>query len=271
MPAILKTTQIQEPSSATVNIGLDSAGNVGIGTTTPTAPLDVKVGTGNFTVGLQGAGNALLTASSTMQLDAAGASSAMVFKTVSTERMRIDTSGNLLVGTTTQSTGALVTVNGSIKGTITSGTSQASTSGTSIDFTSIPSWAKRVTLMLSSVSTNGNSFTLFQLGTSSGVTTSGYVTTSSFLTTATVTTNSTAGFVLRDGANLTDSRTGSIVFTNITGNTWVGSGVFTSSTSGTSTIAGNIALASALDRVRVTTVNGTDVYDAGTINILYEG
>jgi len=83
--------------STTFNTGVNLAtvsGNVGIGTATPSAPLDVKVGTGNFTVGLQGAGNALLTASSTMQLDAAGASSAMVFKTVGTERARIDSSGN---------------------------------------------------------------------------------------------------------------------------------------------------------------------------------
>ena len=39
MPAILKTTQIQEPSSATANISLDSSGNVGIGTDEPVSKL----------------------------------------------------------------------------------------------------------------------------------------------------------------------------------------------------------------------------------------
>jgi hypothetical protein len=36
-------------------------------------------------------------------------------------------------------------------------------------------------------------------------------------------------------------------------------------------VAGNaLALGGVLDRVRLTTVNGTDTFDAGTVNILYE-
>ena len=33
---------------------------------------------------------------------------------------------------------------------------------------------------------------------------------------------------------------------------------------------GNVTLGGALDRIRVTTVNGTDLFDAGSINIMYE-
>ena len=57
---------------------------------------------------------------------------------------------------------------------ITSGTSQASTSGTSIDFTGIPSWVKRITVMFNGVSTNGTSNPLIQIGDSSGVAITGY-------------------------------------------------------------------------------------------------
>ena len=62
---------------------------------------------------------------------------------------------------------------------IVSGTSQASTSGTSIDFTSIPSWVKRVTVMFNGVSSNGASQKLIQIGSGS-VTTTGYVASSAY-------------------------------------------------------------------------------------------
>ena len=41
MPAILKTTQIIEPSSGTTNITLDSSGNVGVGSSSPESTLTV--------------------------------------------------------------------------------------------------------------------------------------------------------------------------------------------------------------------------------------
>ena len=44
------------------------------------------------------------------------------------------------------------------------GTAVASTSGTSVDFTSIPSWVKRITVMFNGVSTSGTSNPLVQLG-----------------------------------------------------------------------------------------------------------
>jgi hypothetical protein len=56
-----------------------------------------------------------------------------------------------------------------------SGTAVASTSGTSIDFTSIPAWVKKITVMFDRVSTNGTSFVQVQLGTSGGFVITGYV------------------------------------------------------------------------------------------------
>jgi hypothetical protein len=64
---------------------------------------------------------------------------------------------------------ASVTINnGAVLG-ITSGTAVASTSGTSIDFTSIPLWVKRITVMFAGVSTNGTSPFLVQLGDAGGI------------------------------------------------------------------------------------------------------
>ena len=170
---------------------------------------------------------------------------------------------------TSPNIGGTPVMNGSV---ISSGTAVASTSGTSIDFTSIPSWVKRVTVMFTGVSTNGTSFYLFQLGAGS-VTTSGYVGSQSNMqnsgTTAVVT--QTAGFGIY--ANVAGYLVhGSAVFTNFTGNTWVCSGNFisTGSSFAVLTNAGYIALGGTLDRVRITTVNGTDTFDAGSINILYE-
>jgi len=157
-----------------------------------------------------------------------------------------------------------------VSGAITLGTAQASTSGTSIDFTGIPSWAKRVTVMLNDVSTNGASLFLIQLGTSSGVTASGYnsISDSSYGTPVAQTT----GFGIERNGNAGNARTGIGVIANISGNNWVFSynGVITG-TVATSLGAGAVSLAAVLDRVRVTTVNGTDTFDAGSINIMYEG
>jgi hypothetical protein len=159
-----------------------------------------------------------------------------------------------------------------INSAITAGTAVASTSGTSIDFTSIPSWVKRVTVMMNGVSTSGTSNLLIQTGAGS-VTSSGYVSSGlSFSTGAAGTgTTSTAGFVLTD--TIVAARAYTIIATLVlqTGNTWLLSSTGIANTfAQTSSSAGLIALSGTLDRVRITTVNGTDTFDAGSINILYE-
>jgi|688.fasta_scaffold106532_2 hypothetical protein len=154
---------------------------------------------------------------------------------------------------------------------IISGTVVASTSGTSIDFTSIPSWVKRITVMFQDVSTNGSSNLIIQLGTSGGPTTSGYLGSSTQSGTGVQTTNYTAGFGVRSIDNTACVIHGAIQVQNITSNTWVASGVTARSDSAfCGYTGGSIALGGTLDRVRITTVNGTDTFDAGNINILYE-
>lgn len=155
------------------------------------------------------------------------------------------------------------------------GTSVASTSGTSIDFTSIPSWVKRITVMFSSVSTNGSSFPwLVRIGSSGGIETSGYLGSSSSLTSnAVASANETTGFSIRQDNSAASSVHGSMTISliNASTNLWAASGVFSQSDRAfTITTAGSKSLSATLDRVRITTTNGTDTFDAGTINILYE-
>ena len=166
-----------------------------------------------------------------------------------------------------------VSVNG-VSSNIVSGTSQASTSGTSIDFTGIPSWVKRITVMFNGVSTNGTSGLLIQIGSGS-FTTSGYLSSTGIIQTNGVTgaTSATTGFIVMGfGAN-TDAISAALTLTNITGNVWVYAGnsyrTGTNAGSGFSS-ASALTLSSTLDRVRITTVNGTDTFDLGSINILYE-
>jgi hypothetical protein len=153
---------------------------------------------------------------------------------------------------------------------ITSGTSQASTSGTSIDFTGIPSWVKRITVMFSGVSTNGTSFYQVQLGSGS-VTTSGYISVCANIATTPVVNTQTSGFLVNNNATGADNWNGHILLTNISGFIWVQSGTLSRYSGGTvQSSSGNITLSGTLDQVRITTVNGTDTFDAGSINILYE-
>jgi hypothetical protein len=156
---------------------------------------------------------------------------------------------------------------------IKSGTAVASTSGTSIDFTGLPSWVKRVTVMFSGVSTNGTSSLQVQLGDSGGFETSSYLGAESTSVGATASVHS-AGFIIKTNVAAASIFHGVVVLAllNSSTNTWAESGnIATSTTTQVGVSAGSKALSATLDRVRITTVGGTDTFDAGTINILYEG
>jgi hypothetical protein len=151
-----------------------------------------------------------------------------------------------------------------------SGTAVASTSGTSIDFTSIPSWVKRVTVILNGVSTNGTSALLIQLGYSGGVETSGYY---SQVQQSTATVNSsTAGFILNTVSVAASNYSCAVIFSTLGSNTWLSSYVVNPNSTAVNVGygAGSKTTTGTLDRVRITTVNGTDTFDAGSINILME-
>jgi len=158
-------------------------------------------------------------------------------------------------------------------GVLNSKTAVASTSGTSIDFTGIPAGTKRITVMFNGVSLSGSSNFLIQIGAGS-VTSSGYVSASvtSFSGSPyNVSASSTAGFVVYGGASGVGV-SGLITIATIGSNTWVESHSVSTTAAGPLSMqgGGNLALGGTLDRVRITTVNGTDTFDAGSINILYE-
>jgi hypothetical protein len=175
--------------------------------------------------------------------------------------------GNVVIDSATQ-TLTNKTIEG---GTVISGTAVASTSGTSIDFTSIPSWVKRITVMFNGVSTNGTSIVLVQIGDSGGIETTGYVSTGSGMLNASnyTASSSTAGYYISSvgAANIIS---GHMILTKIDGNTWISSHTLKAATNIVLYGAGDKTLSATLDRVRITTVNGTDTFDAGSINILYE-
>jgi hypothetical protein len=171
-----------------------------------------------------------------------------------------------------------VTATGTVAGStgtlypLVAGTAVASTSGTAIDFTGIPSWVRRITVMFSGVSTNGSSFIQLQLGDSGGVETTGYV--GVMMNSgggSTLDTAITTGFGVRQN-NAGYISDGLIIISKLSGNTYVASGTLSASGAGTGTFitSGSKTLSDVLDRVRITTVNGTDTFDAGSINILYE-
>jgi hypothetical protein len=157
---------------------------------------------------------------------------------------------------------------------ITSGTAVATTSGTSINFTDIPSWVKRVTVMFNGVSTNGTSGVILQIGAGS-VDVATYTSAASYSGSGQGASTATTGFVVTPAvagaaANI---YTGIIVLGLIGSNIWIqsnsasliqGANTFAVTGGGTKTLSGT------LDRVRITTINGTDTFDAGSINILYE-
>ena len=152
-----------------------------------------------------------------------------------------------------------------------SGTSVASTSGTTIDFTSLPSWIKRITVMFSGVSTSGTSNYVIQIGSGS-VTSSGYTSACANITTTPTLATSSAAFLVNINASAGETYIGHVVITLISGFTYIQSGTIVRYSAGNTQVSGgNVTLSGVLDRVRIGTAGGTDTFDLGSVNIMYEG
>jgi hypothetical protein len=247
LPLSFYTNGTQQMQLSTAGILTGTAGNLMLvqGTAVSTA-------TASFTASIAG---------TTMTVTAVGSGTVTV--------------GQLITGTGVTA-GTTITALGTGTGgagtyTVSASQTTASTTITVVgqDFYNIPSWAKRITVMFNGVSTNGTSIKQVQLGSGS-ITTTGYTSSSTTVGTTAGTNTSTTGLAF--GSTLAaDTVYGIMTIANVSGNIWVCShSSYTNTTPQSNFGGGGITLSGTLDRIRITTVSGTDNFDAGSINIQYE-
>ena len=276
-------------STNVVNIGSgqiykNATGNVGIGTSSPSANgLEISKLAGSssgvkFTSGTEST-EIVVNSADGIYFTNNSTTLPTMFWTSGSERLRIASDGQLGIGGANYGTTGQVLTSGGTSaapswqaaGGITRGTAVATTTGTAIDFTGIPSGAKRITVIFQAMSVNTNVDYLVQIG-STTFSTTGYNSISNETNQANGTTgvSSTAGFALR-GSNASELISGIMTIANISSNTWISSHTARKSTTNALFGAGDGTTSGVLDRVRITTTTLSTFDNAsGSINILYE-
>lgn len=137
--------------------------------------------------------------------------------------------------------------------------------------TSIPATAKRITIIMDSISTTGTTDYLIQIGSSSGgFETSGYDSTGgTYAVGGPNIATSTAGFVMFAQA-ATVSASGHMTLLLVDTNRWIETHNYRRVTTNVGNGTGLKTLSDTLDRIRITTTGGVETFDAGTITIWYE-
>jgi hypothetical protein len=153
-------------------------------------------------------------------------------------------------------------------------TEKATTSGTTVEFTGIPSWVKRITMILNGVGPNGTNNLELQIGNGSYAT-SGYDTLCSYVGGSTSSVSAFSGgfgIIVNNNSGLCYGR---YTLDLVGGNKYIGSGVFhvhqvgvaqyTMQSAGSSPV-----LSGPIDRIRIAVIGGVNTFDSGSINIMYE-
>ena len=210
-----------------------------------------------------------ITAQSTVNKVTITAPAASATLTLADGSSLVTSGANSITLTSTGATNVTLPTSGTLR-ILTLATEQASTSGTSIDFTSIPSGVRHITIMFVGVSTSGTSNFLIQIGDAGGIEAATYTSVAS--TDGGTRVTSTAGLIVSSSIAAAATHTGKIVLDleNSAAFTWVSQGLLADSSPVMNMSAGSKSLDAELDRLRITMVNGSDTFDAGAINILYE-
>jgi hypothetical protein len=149
-----------------------------------------------------------------------------------------------------------------------------SATGASITFSGIPSWARRVTIVLDSLLMATSDTPIIQLGTSGGAETTNYASTAVAANGGNVNKYDPSfgvpgpGFVLTGSSGTTN--TGQIVLSHIGGNVWVAFGnVGGYALNNVYVMTGRKALAAALTQVIIKSQFGANLL-SGAVNVFYE-
>lgn len=186
----------------------------------------------------------------------------------------IISNGGLVLSNTFGSSGQVIVSNGDSSApfwgsSLIRGTS-VTLSGTSASFTNIPSWVNQVTITINGMSTNGTTIPNILLGTSAGYVTSGY--SGCLGAVPNRTTNDFSTSILLSHDNWTSALVQYSVITlyHMGSNIWVFR-INTGYSNGAIAAAGNgtVTLLGLLDRIQLT-INGIQVFDAGSMNIRYQ-
>jgi hypothetical protein len=300
-----------ETDPDTTPLVIDNTGKLGVGTLSPSELVDISGGNLALT-SAGGTLYAKVTPGASLTDIAAAGARALTLTTNSVERIRVTDTGLVGIGKTPaagveldvlgdvaasgnvtattavvtdtiseRTSAAGVTIDGvlckdsqvaPVNRVITAGTAVATTSGTSVEFTSIPSWVKRITVMFYQVSLSGSDNILIQIGPSGSVVTSGYNSSFGWAINAsnTIGIAATNGFIVAAGA-ATYAVTGvyTIMLQNPSTFVYVGAGsTYQLDTTG-AVAAGGVDLTGAVTNVKIL-ATGSNTFDAGSVNIFYE-